>query len=280
MKITDTTLSVLSWQQHDVLRNTLGSFVNQGVLDLFAERRIFFNEISQADRNIAAEFGFEAIGSESNVGIFGGAKGLADACATEFMLFVENDCPAIVRADVFADGMARATADMREHRVPVFSMRSRRQPGEKFNRRERYEKYYRLERPLSESASGNPEERAPTNSLQRLAEDLRRPSLRGSAMFAEEEPHLRHPSCIQRSANGNFLISSRIHNWSNNCLLVEAAFMRDVIIPRIEAHPAPTTINGHQDIEAALKLDNWWKRQDVMMGQADPGPLTHARSGL
>ena len=131
MKIIDTTLSILSWKQHDVLRNTLQSFVRNGVSDLFPARRIFFNEIDQADRDVAAEFGFEAIGSEANVGIFGGATGLAAACTTEFMLFVENDCPAIVSADAFFDGMTRATADMRTHNVPVFSMRSRRRPGEK-----------------------------------------------------------------------------------------------------------------------------------------------------
>ncbi len=280
MEIVDTTLSILSWKQHDVLRRTLRVFADRGVLDLFANRRIFFNEFDQADRDIAAEFGFEAIGSTTNVGIFGGAKGLAEACTTELMLFVENDCPPIVAADAFLDGMARATADMRDHNVPVFSMRSRRQPGEKFNRRERYEKYYRLEHPLSEIDEAGTGQRLPTNMLQRFAEDMRRPSLRGSALFAEQAPHLRHPGCIQRSTNDNFLISSRIHNWSNNCLLVNAGFMRDVIVPRVEAHPAPTTINGHQDIEAALKMNGWWKSQDILMGQADPGPLTHAREGL
>lgn len=280
MQIKDTTLSLLSWKQHDVLRPTLSAFASRCVLDLFPSRRVFFNEFDQADRDVAAEFGFEALGSASNVGIFGGAKALAAACTTEFMLFVENDCPPIVDADAFFDGMNRATADMRDHNVPVFSMRSRRQPGEKFNRRERYEKYYRLERPLREIDDGSGGQRSPTNMLQRIAEDFRRPSLRGSALFAEEAPHLRHPSCIQRSTNGNFLISSRIHNWSNNCLLVNVGFMLDVIAPRVESHPAPTTINGHQDIEAALKMGNWWKEQDVLMGQADPGPLTHARELL
>ncbi len=279
MTISDITLSILSWKQHDVLRNTLQSFDRNGVLDVFPARRIFFNEIDQADREIAAEFGFEATGNETNVGIFGGAKGLTNACTTAFMLFVENDCPAIVSAEEFRDGMVRAIADMRAYDVPVFSMRSRRRPGEKFNRRERYEKYYRLERPLSAEEGGNPASRKPTHPMWRKVEDLRRPSLRGSAMFAEEDPHLRHPSCIRRSSNGNFLISSRIHNWSNNCLLVNTQFMREVIIPQVEAHPAPTAINGHQDIEAALKLDNWWKSQEVTMGQADPGPLTHARGG-
>lgn len=277
MQISDTTLSVLSWKQHDVLRRTLQSFVDRGVCDLFAHRRIFFNEIDDADRAIAEKFGFEAIGATANVGIYGGAKGLADACTTEFMLFVENDCPAIVDADVFYDVMSRATADMRAHDAPVFSMRSRRQPGEKFDRRARYEKYYRLEQSLNASRDDQPPVRQPTNALQRIYENLRRPSLRGTALFAEEQPHLRHPDLIRKTTNGNFLTTSRVLNWSNNCLLVKADFMRDVVLRRVETHPAPTSINGHQDIEAAVKLDGWWRSLNVTMGQAEPGPLTHSR---
>lgn len=270
-------MSVLSWKQHDVLRRTLRSFADNGVAGLFAERRIFFNEIDDGDRAIASEFGFEAVGCTSNVGIYGGAKGLAEACQCTFMLFVENDCPAIVAADVFYDAVARATADMRAHDTPVFSLRSRRRPGEKFDRRQRYQKYYRLEQALGDCDSEPLPERRPTGLLRRTYENLRRPSLRGAALFAEEQPHLRHPNLIRKTANGNFLTTSRVLNWSNNCVLVNADFMRDVVLKRVETHPAPTSINGHQDIEAAVKLNRWWRNLDVGMGQAEPGPLTHAR---
>ena len=277
MAIVDTSLSVLSWKQHDVLTHTLGSFVDNGVLDLFPNRRIFFNEIDAADEALAAEFGFEAIGSRTNVGIFGGAKGLAEACRTEFMLFLENDCPAIVGAEEFADCMNRVTSDMRTHDVPVFSLRSRRWPGEKFERRVRYENFFRLERPLAVQPPNQTKPRVATGALRRAYENLRRPSLRGCALYAEEQPHLRHPALIRRSDNGNWLTSSSALNWSNNCLLVRTAFLREVIIPRVESHPAPITVNGHQDIEAAVKRNGWWRHLNVAMGQAEPGPLTHAR---
>ena len=277
MQIRDATLSVLSWKQHAVLRRTLRTFADNGIAALFHHRRIFFNEIDDADRAIAAEFGFEAIGEAENVGIYGGAKGLAEACVTEFMLFVENDCPAIVAADAFHDAVTRSIADMRTHQSPVFSLRSRRQPGEKFDRHVRYQKYYRLEQPLRASETEPLAPRDPTGILQRSYEDLRRPSLRGTALFAEEQPHLRHPALIRRSDNGNFLTTSRVLNWSNNCLLVHTEFMRDVVLKRVESHPAPTSINGHQDIEAAVKLNRWWRQLDVTMGQAEPGPLTHSR---
>ena len=277
MPITDATLSVLSWKQHDVLRQTLGAFVEHGVIDLFPSRRIFFNEFDAADAALAGEFGFAAIGSETNTGIFGGARALAEACRTEFMLFVENDCPSIVGAEEFADCMTRVIADMRAHDVPVFCLRSRRQPGEKFDRRERYERFFRIEQRLTPHPPAAPPSRSPSSPLRRLIENWRRPSLVGCALYAEEQPHLRHPGAIRRTENGNWLTSSSVLNWSNNCLLVRTAFFCDVVIPRVLSHPAPTTINGHQDIEAALKLNGWWRSLNVPMGQAEPGPLTHAR---
>ncbi|MGI9411673.1 MAG: hypothetical protein ACR2OV_16470, partial [Hyphomicrobiaceae bacterium] len=194
MPITNTTLSVLSWKQHDVLRQTLGSFVEQDVLDLFPNRRIFFNEIDAADEILAGEFGFEVIGSETNLGIFGGAKGLAEACRTEFMLFAENDCPSIIGATEFADSMTRVIADMRVHDVPVFSLRSRRRPGEKFDRRERYERFFRIEQPLAPSEPSELAPRSASGAFRRLVENWRRPSLVGCALYAEEQPHLRHPT--------------------------------------------------------------------------------------
>ncbi len=277
MEFLDITLSVLSWQQRDVLERTLASFRSRGIDDLFPNRRIFFNTITGEDRNLAQAYRFEAIGDAANIGIFGGFKGLVDACTTEFLLFVENDCPAIVAQNDFRDVTTRAIADMREHNCPVFSMRSRRQPGEAFDRRLRYEKYFRIEQPLATTPDETSSKRQPTATHMRIYENLRRPSLRGCALFAEEHPDLRHPALITQTNHGNWLTTSQVLNWSNNCLLAKTDFLRDTVIPHVEAHPAPSTINGHQDIEAALKQDRWWQRQRIPMGQAEPGPLTHQR---
>lgn len=276
--ISDTTLSILSWRQHEVLERTLSTFEKRGVLGEFSHRRIFFNELSPGDLDIARTYGLEAIFSKANLGIFGGARALAQACTTEFMLFVENDCWPIVDKTAFVDGLARAIADMTEYDCPVFSLRSRRQPGEKFDRRERYSRYFRIEQPLDLPAQ-NPANtsRKPTNSPLRVFEDLRKPKLRGCALYAEERPDLRHPSVIRKTKNGNWLTTSRFLNWSNNCLLIRTRFMCETIINRVESHPAATTINGQQNIEGAVKLNGWWATQNVPMGQAEPGPMTHVR---
>jgi hypothetical protein len=156
--------------------------------------------------------------------------------------------------------------------IPVFLMRSRREPGEPFWRRERYERRFRLIEPLG---SGR---RFPAPPLwRRLYEDLRKPTMRGGSIYAEEIPSERHPAVVSRSANGNWITTSQHLSWSNCCYLVRRDFLRDVVLARVRSHPSPIQLNGHQDIEAAMKHDRWWRRQRFPMGQSEPGPFTHVR---
>ena len=151
-------------------------------------------------------------------------------------------------------------------------MRSRREPGEPFWRRSRYESRFRVIEPLGGG------ERNPMPPLwRRLYEDFRRPALRGCAIYAEETPSDRHPDVVHKSANGNWITTSEHLNWSNCCFLSRREFLRDVVLNRVRSHPSATHLNGHQDIEAAMKRDRWWRRQRFPMAQSEPGPFTHIR---
>ena len=266
------TLGMISWKAHKTVAHTLQSYEQAGVLDVFGARRIHFNEISDADRAIAARFGFEASGTATNVGIFGAVETLAAATASPYFLLVENDCPVLPDRDGFIAMVGSVLADMRTLDINVFQMRSRRQPGDPFWRRERYEKRFRVVWPL-----GSDCRRTMTHPLVRLWEDNRRSSLRGSAIYAEEDPTLRHPAIISKTSNGNWLTRAHYLQWSNCCVLVATDFLRDVVLEHVRRHPAPTTLYGQQDIEAALKGNHWWRRQSFSIGQCEPGPFTHQR---
>ena len=261
---------LLSWKAHATLRHTLTSFAKAGILDLFAERFIFFNELDETDRALAKEFGFVALGSPVNVGIFGGVNRLADEAQARHILLVENDCPLATSRGGFIAMTRSALADMDELGVPVFLMRSRREPGEPFGRRSRYESRFRVIEPLG----GRTRNKMPTI-LRRIYEDWRRPTVRGCAIYAEENPAERHPGVVRRSANGNWVTTSQHLSWSNCCYLVRGDFLRDVVLARVRSHPSTVTLNGHQDIESAMKHERWWRRQRFPMGQSEPGPFTH-----
>lgn len=268
------TLAMISWKAHATVEHTLQSYQSAGILDLFAHKRIHFNEISQADRAIADRFGFATSGTADNIGIYGAVDAVSAQASTPFILSLENDCPLVTNRDGLIAMLGSALTDMQTLNVPVFLMRSRRQPGEPFWRRQRYEDHFDVVWPLGTDPS---QRRAMPNPIMRAYQDIRRNALRGSAIYAEEDPTLRHPRVIRKSAGGNWLTSSRHLNWSNCCVLVKTDFLRNVVLDRVRRFPATATLNGHQDIEAALKVNGWWRKQHFAMGQSEPGPFTHQR---
>jgi hypothetical protein len=270
----DVTLAMLSWRAPATVAHTLASYQSANILDIFGKYHLHFNEITDQDRAMSARFPFTVTGSPENLGIFGGVDALAQATTTPFILVVENDCPLDTdRAGLIAM-VQSALADMGELNVPAFMMRSRLNPGEPFWRRARYEERFAILRPLG-SACDHPAQRIPL--LQRAYEDRRRSSLRGSAIYAEADPVLRHPRIIKRSPRGNWITRSRYLQWSNCCFLAKTDFLRDVILNHVRNNPSKTSLNGHQDIEAALKDGRFWRRLNVPIGQSEPGPFTHKR---
>jgi hypothetical protein len=270
----DVTLAMISWKAPATVRHTLTSYRQADIVSLFGQTLIHFNEITADDQAIADEFGVTAIGAAENLGIYGGVASLAEHTRTRMFLLVENDCPLDTDRDGFIAMVSSVLADMSEHDVPVFLMRSRRNPGEPFWRRARYEKHFRVVWPLG---SGAETQRKKIPLVRRVYEDNRRPTLRGAAIYAEEDPTVRHPDCISRSTHGNWLTSSRHLQWSNCCVMVRNDFLRTVVLERVRTHPSTTTLNGQQDIEASLKAGKWWRRQNFPMGQCEPGPFTHVR---
>ena len=270
----DVTIGLISWRAPETIAHTLKSYAEAGILELFAARRIHFNEISAADRAIAAAHGFAVSGSADNLGIYGAVNAVAGAVETPYLLSLENDCPLVTDRAGLSGMLASALADMQALDVPVFILRSRREPGEAFTRRARSEARFRPVWPIGTDPLAR---RALPPALVRAYEDLRRPALRGCALYAEEDPTLRHPNVIRKTAHGNWVTSSATLNWTNNAILVRTQFMREVVLARVRSHPAETSLNGHQDIEAALKRDDWWRRQGFAMGQSEPGAFTHRR---
>lgn len=271
---TDVTFAMLSWRAPATVAHTLASYQRADILDVFTKYHVHFNEITDQDRQIAAQFPFVVTGTPDNLGIFGGVDALAAATSTPFILVVENDCPLDTDRAGLIQMVQSALTDMTELNVPAFMMRSRLNPGEPFWRRARYEERFAIQRPLG-CACDHPAKRTPL--LQRAYEDRRRSGLRGSAIYAEADPAARHPAVIKRSPRGNWITSSPYLQWSNCCFLAKTDFLRDVILNHVRLHPSKTCLNGHQDIEAALKDGRFWRRLNVAIGQSEPGPFTHQR---
>lgn len=69
----------------------MGSYRQYGLDNPDTERFIFFQEISAEDIAIAKDYGYEAIGSEQNLGIATAYKLMVEHATGDLFLFLEND---------------------------------------------------------------------------------------------------------------------------------------------------------------------------------------------
>ena len=117
-------LGVLSWKAHETLKATLNSYRDSGLLDLFEDKVIHFNDISDGDRAIAEEYGFRAVGAE-NKGIAKGTENLAKAIESEHILIVQNDNPLVESVEFADQHLGEALALLAGGKADLVRMRHR-----------------------------------------------------------------------------------------------------------------------------------------------------------
>lgn len=84
-------VGILSWHSDKTLRNTLDSYVANGLFDIVDDVKIFFQETNSRDREIAEEYGIPRIESESNIGIGKAFLELAKYAKYTNFLTLEHD---------------------------------------------------------------------------------------------------------------------------------------------------------------------------------------------
>ena len=87
------TIGYLSWKRHTVLKQTLQSHKDNGLYDLIKpeNRIIFFQEITEVDKQIASEYDIQYLGDNKNIGILNAFVELVKKCKTKYFIFCEND---------------------------------------------------------------------------------------------------------------------------------------------------------------------------------------------
>jgi hypothetical protein len=108
------------------LVNSLTTYQLFGLDQLDNEKVIFFQEISDKDREIAKEFGYDAIGAPENIGIAEGYKRLVEYATGDLFLFLENDWALIEDPK---QQIKEASEMLYNDDVDVIRLRHRRNPG-------------------------------------------------------------------------------------------------------------------------------------------------------
>lgn len=84
-------IGILSWRSNKTLRNTLDSYIKNGLFDIIDNVILFFQEISDEDRKLAKEYNIPFISTDKNIGIGNAFVKLIEASKENNILLLEHD---------------------------------------------------------------------------------------------------------------------------------------------------------------------------------------------
>lgn len=192
------TLAVLSWASHQTLRNTLESYRRFGLDQLDEDKVIFFQEMTNEDKAIAKEYGYECFGSPDNIGIAEAYKALVAYASGDLFLFLENDWELIEDPK---EQMYDAADMLRNGYLDVARFRHRQNPG------------------------------APLWSRQYEGKESVAPQFLLDSVFWDEHPE---KFFVITFEDGWYRTTAEFANWTNNPTMFRTEWLRDVIVPRME----------------------------------------------
>jgi hypothetical protein len=265
-------VGVLSFGALQTISRALKAHRESGLIDCAGEFFIHFNAITPEDKRVAEEAGVSYSGTAENAGIYGGFRAIAKRARNPFVLILENDIVPLPGARA-PECLEACVSDMIEHGVKCFSLRSRREPGDGAPHA-KYIKTFGLVEPIAPALA--PKQAALFSQLRMFLEHGSIDKFRAASLFCERDPETVQKDAVRKLPSGNYMTDSRYRNWSNQAVLVERRYVFDVVCRRVEEHPDPRLVNGHQDIERALNR-RWWRRRRDSMGHAAEGVFTHRR---
>ncbi len=249
-------LGILSWHAHETLRRTLSSY--GALLPLVDEKVIYFNEINDSDRALAAEFGFEARGTAENLGILGGTRALVESLKGDFIICCQNDNPVFVSPEVLAARLADAQKALAEERVCWVRLRNRFAEG--FSDQLKYLRYW-----------GN----SLGARLRRWLRPFKARRFRARAIDAVESPEKLFPSVFSREGS-LFFSTSHWVNYTDQPFMARRQFAL-CLLRWAAAHAANyRQLNGHPVPEIVLNSSGCWSRRYFPVAVSE-GIFEHAR---
>lgn len=235
-------LGVLAWQRLPRLEANLEGYAAAGLPGLFAERVIFFQEVSDEARALAERHGYRAAGSPANLGILGGFQALARELRTELVLLLEDDLPLVEGPGVVRAQVEGATDHLLSGRAQVVRLRSRRAPGEKFDLPAKYARYH------GDGA---------LPALRRALRPAKAKRLVGGAAYVRDKADRAHRGLIDRADDGTYLVSAACLPWTNQSVMLRRDVFLDRICAHAEANPSRRRVNGQPDIEKEWNSKRW-----------------------
>ena len=285
-------LGMLSWYGYDMLKTTLDSYKNAGILELFEEKIIFFQEIDEEGRALAQEYGFEAFGNDKNIGIYGGTRTLVECMKSEYVLVLENDMQFIGDLKTAVFQISTGLELVKSQKVVKASLINGR-----LSRLEKDCKRFNLFFPPPHYSQ-----------WKKLVAAIRRIIKREKALgqMGDVVDHMDNAHRIFDFVKYDeklkfFFISSKYRMFKSQAIIIERQFYIDTILNQIEKMycPKKILINGYKPMDSMLQRSHrfhkpplyyimrhkliaarsWWSQQEYPVAVVENGLFVHDRIG-
>ena len=118
-------VGILSYKAPKTIDATLHAYRQKNFLKLFPEVKLFFQCISDEDVEISRKYDLEYMGRPDNIGIQNGVRWVVENLKSDYILYLENDCPLITDAATAQREISRAVKYLAQGKIQVMRLRSR-----------------------------------------------------------------------------------------------------------------------------------------------------------
>jgi hypothetical protein len=267
-------VGIVSWRSWKTLAHTLHTYRASGLFDIVDRAVIFFQDMSDKDIAMARHFGIDYTGGP-NCGIAEGMRRESQYLNTDYVLFLENDCPAVVGGHEMRKQIVCAINHLEDNKIDIMRLRSRLNPGENFCSAEKYLRYYEPKDPEPHAQVKKLRSPFVTLWLRRILKQYNLHRMKGRSIYVEKAPESLFPDVIQKTEDGIWIADSSCIEWTNQSVLCKRDFFLEILMPYVDSHPSSGNSNGFQTPERPLNCA-WWRTNHFKIGQGK-GIFTHRR---
>ena len=207
----DITIGILSWNSCTTLRNSLESYKKNGLLSLI-KSFIYFQEISDIEKQFANKYSVPYIGTEKNIGIQKAFIEMVNNTKTSYFIFAENDFELIHDMNETQKVLDDSLKLLDNDDVAIVKLRDKENPGDPLYSKGNYENDYKDK---------------PT--LQTFPYKL-------EALSFIESPETVFPNAYTIiNYNYKWYKTSNTNNqWSNNIFIAKTSWLKENVLPLID----------------------------------------------
>lgn len=269
-------VGILSWKAHSTLAGTLANYTEHDFFTLFDDAALIFQDHSPEDIALAKKYGLRFT-TAPNRGIASGMERIALSLETDYVLLLQEDCLLIESFHETRRQIERAVAMLEDGKIELMRLRSRLMPGKDGSVDvDNYCRYFVPKHP-AESLEWPPHPSRPFLCwLRRLFRPRKAHHLKGAAIYVEKSPEKVFPKDIQKSAEGVWIASAALLDWTDQPTLIGRDFFLAEVMGHVWRSRKMRLTNGFICLEKTT--DGWWGRQDFKIGVGE-GIFTHGRRG-